>query len=125
MKPTIAIVVLSLGISASVMAQQPHSIHISLTPRSNVSTSKLGEELEHNCPAVDVASDSAKAAYNLEASDMGRAQKKRYKFILFKDGQRVFSTEARRITGAVKDVCFYVEKRRCEENIFSCIVITN
>ena len=75
MKPTIANVVLSLGISASVMAQQPHSIHISLTPRSNISTSKLGKELEHNCPAVDVASDSAKAAYNLEASDMGRARR--------------------------------------------------
>jgi len=124
MKPATAAIVLSLGISASVMAQQPHSIHISLTPRSNVSTSKLGKELEHHCPAVDIASDSETAAYNLEASDMGGGQK-RYKFILFKDRDRVFSTEARRIKGAVKDVCFYVEKRRCDENIFSCIVITN
>jgi hypothetical protein len=67
MRPTIAIIVLSLGISASVMAQQPHSTHISLTPRSNVSTLEVRKELEHHCPPVDIANDSQKAAYDLEA----------------------------------------------------------
>jgi hypothetical protein len=124
MRPTIAIIVISLGISASVMAQQPHSTHISLTPRSNVSTSKLGKELEHHCPPVDIANDSQKTAYDLEAWDTGRGLK-RYKFNLFKDGDRVFSTETRRIAGAVKDVCFYIEKRQCTENIFSCVTNIN
>src|SRR3954467_1424473 len=124
MKPKIVIVVLSLGISASVLAQQPHSIHIRLIPLSNVSTLKLGKELEHHCVPVDIANASQKAAYNLEASDMGRGQK-RYKFILFKGGDRVFSTETRRITGAVKDGCSYIEKRQCTENISSCISNVN
>jgi hypothetical protein len=103
---------------------QPHSIHVSLTPGSNVSTSKLGKELEHHCPELDIANDSQKAAYNLEASDMGRGHK-RYKFILFKDGDRVFSIETRRITHAVKEVCSDIEKRRCEENPSSCIIVVN
>jgi hypothetical protein len=124
MRPTIAILVLSLAMSASVMAQQPHSTHISLTPPSNVSTSKLGKELEHHCLSVDIANDSQKAAYNLEAWNTRRARKP-YQFTLFKDGDRVFSTETRRITGAVKDVCFYIEKRKCAENISSCIININ
>jgi hypothetical protein len=124
MRPTMAIIVFQLAISASVMAQQPHSTHISLIPRSNVSTSKLGKELEHHCPSFDIANDSQKPAYDLEAWDAGRGPK-RYKFTLFKDGDRVFSTETRRIAGEVKDVCFYIEKRQCAENISSCIVTIN
>jgi hypothetical protein len=124
MKATIATVLLSLAMSASVMAQQAHSTHISLTPRSNVSTSKLGKELEHHCPSVDIANDSQKAAYDLEAWNT-RRRRKPYQFNLFKDGERVFSTETRRLGGAVKDVCFYIEKRKCAENIFSCIINVN
>lgn len=124
MRPTIATIVFSLTISASVMAQQPHSTHISLSPRSNVSTLELGKELEHHCPPVDIANASQKPPYNLEAWDTGRGPK-RYKFTLFKDGDRVFSTETRRLGGAVKDVCFYIEKRQCAENISSCIININ
>src|SRR5437764_885250 len=107
MKLRIATIV--LGISGSVMAQQPHSIHISVSPRSNVSALRLRKELEHRCVPVDIATDSEKAAYNLEAlhTESGR---KRYNFIVFKDGDRVFSTETHRIKDAVKDVCFYLEK---------------
>jgi hypothetical protein len=106
------------------MSQQPNRTHISLTPRSNVSTSKLGKQLEHHCPQVVIVNDSQKAAYNLEAWHTGR-ERKPYKFTLFKDGDRVFSTETRRLSGALQDVCSYIEKRRCDENIFSCIVNTN
>src|SRR5712692_10298563 len=103
MKATIATVVLSLAVSAPVMAQkQPNRTRMSLTPRSNVSTSEVGKELDHRCPNVVITDDSQKAAYNLEAWNTGRGRKP-YQFTLFKDGDRVFSTETRRIAGAVKD----------------------
>jgi len=126
MKLTIATMVLSLAISAPATAQQSNRTRISLTPRSNVSSSEVGKQLDHHCPNVVITNDSQKAAYNLEAWDTGAgAGRKPYKFTLFKDGDRVFSTETRGVAGAVKDVCSYIEKRRCAENISSCIEITN
>ena len=41
---------------------------------------------------------------------------KPYKFTLFYDGDRVFSTETRGVNGAVKDVCNYIQKQAKDSN---------
>jgi excisionase family DNA binding protein len=93
-----------------VLAQMKHE-RISLTPRSNVSTSEVGKELDRHCPGVVLTDDSQKADFRLEAWDTGAgAGRKPYKFTLFKDGERVFSTETRGLAGAMKDVCAFINK---------------
>jgi hypothetical protein len=90
---------------------QDRKIRIALTPRSNVSSSEVGKELDKHCPNVILTDDSQRAAYTLEAWDTGAgAGRKPYKFTVFKEGDRVFSTETRGVAGAVNDVCAYVSK---------------
>jgi hypothetical protein len=106
---TIFTFVLMLSVIAA--SQENHKIRIALTPRSNVSTSEVGKELDRHCPSVVVSDDAQKATYALEAWDTGAgAGRKPYKFTLFQNGDRVFSTETRGVAGAVKDVCTYIEK---------------
>jgi hypothetical protein len=94
-------------------AQANHKIRIALTQRSNVSTSEVGKGLDRHCPDVIISDDPQKADYDLEAWDTGAGPgRKPYKFTLFKDQDRVFSTETRGIAGAVKDVCTYIEKQK-------------
>ncbi len=91
-------------------AQNKHKSRIALTPRSNVSTSEVGKELDRHCPNVVVSEDLQHADYTLEAWDTGAgAGRKPYKFTLFKTQDRVFSTETRSLAGALKDVCAYLE----------------
>ena len=87
-------------------------IRISLTPRSNVSTSEVGKDLDKHCPSVVLVMDAEKADYLLEAWDTGAgAGRKPYKFTVFnRGGDRIFSTETRGLAGAVKDVCAFVSK---------------
>lgn len=101
---------LLLGLCAICTAQSKQT-RISLTPRSNVSTSEVGKELDHYCPMVIVTDDISKSDYQLEAWDTGAGPgRKPYKFTLFKNGDRVFSTETRGLAGAVKDVCSFIKK---------------
>ena len=99
-------------IPACALAEDSVKQHISLTPRSNVSTSEVGKELDHHCPAVIITSDPQRADYELEAWDTGAGHgRKPYKFTLFKNGDRVFSTETRGLAGAMKDVCTFLSKQ--------------
>lgn len=91
-------------------AQGKHE-RITLTPRSNVSTSEVGKELDRHCSNVVITDDAQKADFTLEAWDTGAgAGRKPYKFTLFKNGERVFSTETRGLAGAMKDVCAFINK---------------
>lgn len=60
----------ALWLSVLCMGQTSRT-RVSLTPRSNVSTSEVGKELDHHCPNVVITDDLQKAAYNLEAWDTG------------------------------------------------------
>ena len=103
-----AVLLLGLGTIASAQSTQTH---ISLTPRSNVSTSEVGKELDHYCPAVILTDDAQRADYQLEAWNTGAGPgRKPYKFTIFKNGDRVFSTETSGLAGAVKNVCGFIKK---------------
>jgi|SRR5208283_4009027 hypothetical protein len=105
---TVLAAVLLMGMCAISTAQSKQS-RISLTPRSNVSTSEVGKELDKYCRTVIITDDVQKADYQLEAWDTGSgAGRKPYKFTLFQNGDRVFSTETRGLEGAVKDVCGFI-----------------
>jgi len=110
MKQTIAIAVIFLWQGTLGLAQAKQ-VRVSLTPRSNISTSEVGKEFDHFCPGVIITDESQKATFQLEAWDTGAGVgRKPYKFTLFKNGDRVFSTETRSLSGAVKDICGFVEK---------------
>lgn len=99
--------ILILLMSTFVVAQD--KIRIALTPRSNISASEVGKGFDRHCPNVLLTDDAQKANFTLEAWDTGAgAGRKPYKFTVFKDGDRVYSTETRGVAGAVKDVCSYV-----------------
>uniref|UniRef100_E6QIF0 Uncharacterized protein n=1 Tax=mine drainage metagenome TaxID=410659 RepID=E6QIF0_9ZZZZ len=71
----------------------------------------MGKGLDHYCPTVIITDDAPKADYQLEAWDTGAGPgRKPYKFTLFRNGDRVFSTETRSLAGAVKDVCGFISK---------------
>lgn len=104
-------VVLFMGLSTITTAQSKQT-RISLTSRSNVSTSEVGKELDQYCHTVIITDDVQKADYQLEAWNTGAgAGRKPYKFTLFQNGDRVFSTETRGLEGAVKDVCGFIKGR--------------
>jgi len=101
---------LLLGLCTIGTAQSKQT-RISLTPRSNVSTAGVGKELDRYCPIVIITDDAPKADYQLEAWDTGAGPgRKPYKFTLFRNGDRVFSTETRGLASAVKDVCGFIKK---------------
>lgn len=113
MRRITAIVLVSLALVGSALAQD--KIRVTLTLRSNVSISEIGKGLDKRCPdvilsdAVVLSDDISKAHYALEAWNTGAGPgRKPYKFTLFSNGDRMFSTETRGITGAVKDVCDYI-----------------
>jgi hypothetical protein len=90
---------------------EPKKTRISLTARSNVSTSEVGKELDRRCPEITITDDPQRADYELEAWDTGAGPgRKPYKFTLFKNGDRMFSTETRGLAGAVKDVCGFLTR---------------
>lgn len=93
----------------STFAVSQDKVRIALTPRSNVSSSEVGKGLDRHCSNVVITDDPQKAAFTLEAWDTGAgAGRKPYKFTVFKNGDRVYSTETRGVESAVKDVCGYV-----------------
>lgn len=111
MKQRIAIAAVLLLGQCAIAQPQSNQTRISLTPRSNVSTSEVGKELDHYCPVAIITDDAQKADYQLEAWNTGAGPgRKPYKFTLFKNGDRVFSTETRGLVGAVKDVCSFIKK---------------
>jgi hypothetical protein len=115
MKRIAAIGLVSLALVGSALAQD--KIRVTLTLRSNVSTSEIGKGLDKRCPnvilsdAIVLSDNTSKARYALEAWNTGDGPgRKPYKFTLFSNGDRMFSTETRGINGAVKDVCDYIQK---------------
>jgi hypothetical protein len=101
-----------LLMSTIVSAQSTEHIRISLTPRSNVSTSEVAKGFDKHCPNVIITDDPSRADFTLEAWYTGDGPgRKPYKFTAFKNGDRVFSTETRGVAGAVKDVCGFVAKK--------------
>jgi hypothetical protein len=101
---------LALGIFPTAGSAQD-KIRIAITPRSNVSTTEVGKGLDKHCPSVVIADDPSKVHYTLEAWDTGAGPgRKPYKFTLFRDGDRVFSSETRGVAGAVKNVCGYLQE---------------
>jgi hypothetical protein len=103
------LIVVAITLTSISWGQQPSRVRITLTGRSNVSTSEVGKELDKHCPNVVITDDALRADYTLEAWDTGAGPgRKPYKFTLFKQGDRIYSTETRGIAGAVKDVCGYV-----------------
>jgi hypothetical protein len=115
MKRIAAIVLVGLALVGSALSQD--KIRVTLTLRSNVSTSEIGKGLDKRCPnvilsnAIVLSDDTSKARYALEAWNTGDGPgRKPYKFTLFSNGDRMFSTETRGISGAVKDVCDYIQK---------------
>lgn len=105
----VAVVAFALVFAGGAQAQT----RIALTQRSNVSTSEVGKNLDKHCPTVVLTEDSGHADFLLEAWDTGAgAGRKPYKFTVFApNGDRVFSTEAARIAGAVEGVCRFVESK--------------
>ena len=100
---------LALGCVSAVAQDKTRVV---LTPRSNVSASEVGKGLDKYCSGVVLSDDPTKAHYTLEAWDTGAGPgRKPYKFTLFYDDDRVFSTETRGVNGAVKDVCEYIQKQ--------------
>lgn len=108
---TTATMLLGLVLCASLLAQD--KTRIAITPRSNVSTSEVGKGLDKHCPTVILSDDPSKVRYTLEAWDTGAGPgRKPFKFTIFLDGDRVFSTETRGVAGAVKDVCGFLQEHK-------------
>src|SRR5271168_2102276 len=49
----------------------PAKVKISVTDKSNISSSEIGQSFDSHCPEVGIALDAAKADYLLEAVDRG------------------------------------------------------
>jgi hypothetical protein len=87
---------------------------IFISARSNVSAAELGREFDSHCPSVRISESQQRADFDLEAIDNGSGvARKPYKFALFNsDGDRVYSTETGQLTGAVKDICKYIQNNK-------------
>lgn len=107
--------VILAALTSVVAYAQNHPLKIALTSSSNVPSADIVKEMTKQCPNVTLTLDASKADFAMEASktvdviegtDYGR-----FKFTLFdREGTAIFSTSARRVANAMKDVCASLKK---------------
>jgi hypothetical protein len=95
---------LALVLGAATLASAQH---IALSPNSTIPSSQIVSGLQQHCPAVKLTLDQAKADYVLEAKgpDKQHDQNKNHVTLFAPNGDAVYSSEAFRVSNAVKDVC--------------------
>lgn len=97
-------------LSAITVLAQTAPKRIALTGKSDVPTAEILKGVQKECPNVSITNDASKSDYTLEAIKKTEfsqgTQYDRFDLTLFDhDGNAVYSTSARHVGNAVKDVC--------------------